>query len=77
MYWLITAYDVLGELHIRARCVDDQDQDHTLEPAFHRASTIPLPRGSMTLRDVLVEIATELNDMAYYAEEDTTAGDHS
>lgn len=66
MYWLITAYDVMDRLELRARCVDDQGDDDGLDPVFTRSSQIALhPSIAGNYSDVLQEIASELNNMAY------------
>lgn len=69
MYWLISAYDVLDQVHLRVRCVSEEDESHGLDPAFHRSTTFPVPDQFGPNRDTLAMIATELNDLAYYPQD--------
>ena len=65
MFVMITAWDVMGTLHITARIVEDEHEAEALHVAFTANSTVPLPRHSLGLRDVVALIGEELINVAH------------
>lgn len=65
MHFMIHAYDVLDQWHVRVVVHDDQAEDWA-EPFLVRTATWPMAQQRQAPHDTLAEIGENLLELAYH-----------